>query len=149
MALSYWRTIKSHHKPVSQWRHITEAVEASTVSDKYTSIHIGSYTHIPGNHFTHRINISITEPEYGIHCVNDIMPSVGTILIIKLGTLFSKCPWCWWFRIHFSGRVAFFLNDWQHLIESHDISGIKPEPGARPTKHISIEFEIRWKFRTL
>ena len=21
--------------------------------------------------------------------------------------------------------------------------------GARPTKHISIEFEIRWKFRTL
>ena len=22
-------------------------------------------------------------------------------------------------------------------------------PGARPTKHISIEFEIRWKFRTL
>ena len=23
------------------------------------------------------------------------------------------------------------------------------KPGARPTKHISIEFEIRWKFRTL
>ena len=23
------------------------------------------------------------------------------------------------------------------------------EPGARPTKHISIEFEIRWKFKTL
>ena len=22
-------------------------------------------------------------------------------------------------------------------------------PGARPTKHISIEFEIRWKFKTL
>ena len=22
-------------------------------------------------------------------------------------------------------------------------------PGARPTKHISIEFEIRWKFRML
>ena len=22
-------------------------------------------------------------------------------------------------------------------------------PGARPTKHISIELEIRWKFRTL
>ena len=22
-------------------------------------------------------------------------------------------------------------------------------PGARATKHISIEFEIRWKFRTL
>ena len=21
-------------------------------------------------------------------------------------------------------------------------------PGARPTKHISIEFEIRWKFKT-
>ena len=24
-----------------------------------------------------------------------------------------------------------------------------PDPGARPTKHISIEFEIRWKFRML
>ena len=23
------------------------------------------------------------------------------------------------------------------------------KPGARPTKHISIEFEIRWKFKTL
>ena len=23
------------------------------------------------------------------------------------------------------------------------------QPGARPTKHISIEFEIRWKFKTL
>ena len=22
-------------------------------------------------------------------------------------------------------------------------------PGARPIKHISIEFEIRWKFKTL
>ena len=22
-------------------------------------------------------------------------------------------------------------------------------PGARPTKHISIEFEMRWKFKTL
>ena len=26
---------------------------------------------------------------------------------------------------------------------------VKPTPGARPTKHISIEFEIRWKFKTL
>ena len=25
----------------------------------------------------------------------------------------------------------------------------RPGPGARPTKHISIEFEIRWKFKTL
>ena len=25
----------------------------------------------------------------------------------------------------------------------------KQSYGARPTKHISIEFEIRWKFRTL
>ena len=24
-----------------------------------------------------------------------------------------------------------------------------PRPGARPIKHISIEFEIRWKFKTL
>ena len=28
-------------------------------------------------------------------------------------------------------------------------SSIMTGPGARPTKHISIEFEIRWKFRTL
>ena len=27
--------------------------------------------------------------------------------------------------------------------------GAKILPGARPTKHISIEFEIRWKFKTL
>ena len=26
---------------------------------------------------------------------------------------------------------------------------LKTMPGARPTKHISIEFEIRWKFKTL
>ena len=27
--------------------------------------------------------------------------------------------------------------------------GSQKYPGARPTKHISIEFEIRWKFKTL
>ena len=26
---------------------------------------------------------------------------------------------------------------------------LQSRPGARPTKHISIEFEIRWKFRAL
>ena len=26
---------------------------------------------------------------------------------------------------------------------------VRATPGARPTKHISIEFEIRWKFKTL
>ena len=30
-----------------------------------------------------------------------------------------------------------------------EISCIATGPGARPTKHISIEFEIRWKFKTL
>ena len=28
-------------------------------------------------------------------------------------------------------------------------TGLMEDSGARPTKHISIEFEIRWKFKTL
>ena len=39
-------------------------------------------------------------------------------------------------------------NQWQYaMIIFHLVN--YPEPGARPTKHISIEFEIRWKFRML
>ena len=30
-----------------------------------------------------------------------------------------------------------------------DITQFDVVPGARPTKHISIEFEIPWKFKTL
>ena len=33
-------------------------------------------------------------------------------------------------------------NWWQWMVQAGS-------PGARPTKHISIEFEIRWKFKTL
>ena len=31
----------------------------------------------------------------------------------------------------------------------HASSEFEEAPGARPTKHISIEFEIRWKFKPL
>ena len=39
---------------------------------------------------------------------------------------------------YFTHSISWLLMTWQHK-----------EPGARPTKHISIEFEIRWNFRTL
>ena len=35
------------------------------------------------------------------------------------------------------------------MSDSLDGSSVSDRHGARPTKHISIEFEIRWKFRTL
>ena len=40
----------------------------------------------------------------------------------------------WWDQVNFAHAMTVELMQW---------------PGARPTKHISIEFEIRWKFRTL
>ena len=48
------------------------------------------------------------------------------------------CEWIINFISYFTiraGSVLIYVN--------------KTGPGARPTKHISIEFEIRWKFRTL
>ena len=36
------------------------------------------------------------------------------------------------------------LSNWTFIGKASRVG-----PGARPTKHISIEFEIRWKFRTL
>ena len=51
-----------------------------------------------------------------------------------------------------SRKLHFFLQ----IIADSKVHGAKigptwvlSAPGARPTKHISIEFEIRWKFKTL
>ena len=45
-------------------------------------------------------------------------------------------------NFHVLKRVNEFscLDQWHLILAS---------PGARPTKHISIEFEIRWQFKTL
>ena len=37
-----------------------------------------------------------------------------------------------------------FEMNWKKLVAMEPLAS-----GARPTKHVSIEFEIRWKFKTL
>ena len=50
-------------------------------------------------------------------------------------------------------RSIWDCQDHPALISLVETGGDRPKmitcPGARPTKHISIEFEIRWKFKTL
>ena len=52
-------------------------------------------------------------------------------------------------------NANFMLRDSPHMVVHVLVTegSISPAPnsvpGARPTKHISIEFEIRWKFRML
>ena len=41
------------------------------------------------------------------------------------------------------------FGDVEKLDRTGEIDLVILIPGARPTKHISIEFEIRWKFKTL
>ena len=45
----------------------------------------------------------------------------------------------------------FFWNIFSYFSKGYTqvVGGVHTVPGARPTKHISIEFEIRWKFKTL
>ena len=54
-----------------------------------------------------------------------------------------------WNRIFqdISCGIAMVHLDW--VDEECILYVLKWCPGARPTKHISIEFEIRWKFKTL
>ena len=52
-----------------------------------------------------------------------------------------------WYSIrtwHPTKSSLFWQTSWKNVI----VSSV-PSAGARPTKHISIEFEIRWKFKTL
>ena len=47
-------------------------------------------------------------------------------------------------------KIYTFINAFHHYVNSVAQGAfIQHFSGARPTKHISIEFEIRWKFKTL
>ena len=47
-------------------------------------------------------------------------------------------------------KSAMIISDYQIMKQRDGIGGlVNIHSGARPTKHISIEFEIRWKFKTL
>ena len=58
-----------------------------------------------------------------------------------------------WYKAFLAIKTINYLED--HAFISVDQSAhlkihlTQTKPGARPTKHISIEFEIRWKFKTL
>ena len=75
-----------------------------------------------------------------------IVSGIGPKCGIKVYTMFVVENGCyviwrtWWCR---AGTKLPGMNTSSSMIAGW------PRPGARPTKHISIEFEIRWKFKTL
>ena len=58
-------------------------------------------------------------------------------------TLVQAMAWCC------QATTNYVIQCWPRSMLEVDQQMMKQEPGARPTMHNSIEFEIQWKFRTL
>ena len=80
------------------------------------------------------------------HAANEKIQNGGRDLAISRGLV--------WVKINGANTETFSLL--QSIVDTTKFISSEQgrilfmySPGARPTKHISIEFEIRWKFKTL
>ena len=80
-----------------------------------------------------------------VHCLRQqcLRWVIYILAMYILGSIFDFH----WPALLESGRWTWNVLTW--VVMWLVAGGTQCWPGARPTKHISIEFEIRWKFRTL